>query len=45
MVPDAHLLTLQIHTSSFGTDWQGMAQHREAVHGLEVQDVTESDSD
>jgi hypothetical protein len=46
VVHGAHLFILQIHTSCFETDWQGeMAQHREAFHGLRVQDVTELDFD
>jgi hypothetical protein len=46
MVPDAHLFFLQIHTSSFEANWQGvMAWHREAFHMLGVHDVTDFDSD
>jgi hypothetical protein len=46
LVHDFHFFILQIHTRSFETGWQGeMVQHREAFHGLEVQDVTEFDSD
>jgi hypothetical protein len=51
MVRDAHLLILQIHTSSFGSSLWGemvyhfsMAWHREAFHGLGVQDVAEFNS-
>jgi hypothetical protein len=43
---DAHLFVLQIHASSFGTSWWGeIVQHRNAFHGLGVQDVTEFHSD
>jgi hypothetical protein len=46
MVSDTYMFDLQIHMSSFETDWlRKMAQHREAFHGLGVQDVTELDSD
>jgi hypothetical protein len=42
----SRLFTLQVHVSSFENGWWGeMAQHREAFHGLGVQDVTEFDSD
>jgi hypothetical protein len=41
----AHLFILQIHASTFGTDWQGeILWHRESFHRLGVQDVTEFDS-
>jgi hypothetical protein len=53
MVCDTHLFVLQFHTNSFGADWQGevvllffnVVWHREAFHGLVVQDVAEFDSD
>jgi hypothetical protein len=46
MVHDAHLFVLQIHTRNFETGlWGEMAQHREAFHGLGVQEVTEFDFD
>jgi hypothetical protein len=41
-----HLFVWQVYTSSFGTGWQGvMMQHKEAFCGLEVQDVSEFNSD
>jgi hypothetical protein len=46
VVYDAHLFVLQIHASSLGTSqWGEMVQHKEAFHGLGVQDVTEFDSE
>jgi hypothetical protein len=53
MVYDAHLFVLQIRVSSFGaSSWGEMVPlflsavwHKEAFHGLGVQDVAEFDSD
>jgi hypothetical protein len=46
VVHDTQLFTLQIHTSSFGTSWQGkMVQHSKALYGLVVQKFADFDSD
>jgi hypothetical protein len=53
MMHDAHLIILQFHTSDFGAGWREKQPttfftvmcHREAFHGLEVQDITEFNSD
>jgi hypothetical protein len=45
MVRYVHLFVLQIHSSSFKTGWwEEMVLHREAFHGLGVQDVSEFNS-
>jgi hypothetical protein len=51
VVPDAHLFILQFHASNSGASggekWSAffsVVWHREAFHGLEVQDVAEFDS-
>jgi hypothetical protein len=51
MVHDVHLFLLQIYTSSFelvgrnGIAFLSTVKHREAFHGLGVQDVAEFNSD
>jgi hypothetical protein len=52
-VCDAHLLILQIHTSSFGagqwgrngTAFLNVLRHKKAFHRVGVQNVAEFDSD